>query len=154
MVYRQDPDEVRHRDWPLRLDPAVVLTRTACGVPLRRVRFFTPAARPLNVLQPTREGHFANEQPGCLHANMDVYRWRSKLSPLVSGDLVADCFELAGDPGPGHARQPVRPGGARIRSGTSGDRRGPGRVHRQQREFADRAAVLRRRLIDACRVIG
>ena len=22
MVYRQDPDEVRHRDWPLRLDPA------------------------------------------------------------------------------------------------------------------------------------
>ena len=35
-------------------------------------RFFTPAARPLNRLQPARESVPAQEQRGCLHANMDL----------------------------------------------------------------------------------
>ena len=35
------------------------------------------------------------EQPGCLHAAMDVYKWATKLGPLVPGDLLLDCFELA-----------------------------------------------------------
>ena len=156
MVYRQDPDEIRHRDWPLRLDPAVVLTqnRVRCSH-FDAFRFFTPAARPLNVLQPTREGQLANEQPGCLHANMDVYRWAYKLSPLVSSDLVADCFELAREiraldmrAGPYDLAElgfdPVQVETAEGRA----------EYTRQQREFADRAAVLRRRLIDACRVLG
>ena len=35
------------------------------------------------------------EQPGCLHAGMDVYKWAFKLSPLVPSDLVLDAFLLA-----------------------------------------------------------
>ena len=58
-------------------------------------RFFTPSARPLNVLQPTRESQVDLEQPGCLHASMDLYKWAYKLSPWVPSELVADCFALA-----------------------------------------------------------
>ncbi|MGV9767235.1 3-methyladenine DNA glycosylase [Micromonospora tulbaghiae] len=99
MVYRQTQEQVRHNAWPLRLSPAA----TAAVVEERGVRcshfdafrFFTAPARPLNVLQPTREGQHALEQPGCLHANMDLYKWAYKLSPLVPSELVADCFALA-----------------------------------------------------------
>ena len=35
------------------------------------------------------------EQPGCLHANMDLYKWAYKLAPLLPGELVMDCFELS-----------------------------------------------------------
>jgi len=35
------------------------------------------------------------EQPGCLHAAMDCYKWALKLGPLVPGELLLDCFELA-----------------------------------------------------------
>ncbi|WP_319462168.1 3-methyladenine DNA glycosylase [Micromonospora sp. RTP1Z1] len=99
MVYRQTQDEVRHNAWPLRLSPAA----TAAVVEERGVRcshfdayrFFTAPARPLNLLTPTRESQHALEQPGCLHANMDLYKWAYKLSPLVPGELVADCFALA-----------------------------------------------------------
>src|SRR5689334_24810540 len=38
---------------------------------------------------------FDLEQPGCLHANMDLYKWAYKLSPYVESELVADCFDLA-----------------------------------------------------------
>jgi hypothetical protein len=58
-------------------------------------RFFAPSARPLNRHQPTREDQLLLEQPGCLHANMDLYKWAYKLSPWVPAELVADCFELA-----------------------------------------------------------
>ncbi|MEU8052958.1 MULTISPECIES: 3-methyladenine DNA glycosylase [Micromonospora] len=99
MVYRQTQEEVRHNAWPLRLSPA----RTAEVVQERGVRcshfdayrFFTAPARPLNVLTPTRERQHELEQPGCLHANMDLYKWAYKLSPLVPSELVADAFALA-----------------------------------------------------------
>ena len=35
------------------------------------------------------------EQPGCLHAGMDVYKWAYKLMPAVPSELLLDCFELA-----------------------------------------------------------
>ena len=54
-------------------------------------------ARPLNRLQPTRETVPALEQRGCLHANMDLYKWAFKLAPLTPAELTADCFELARD---------------------------------------------------------
>jgi hypothetical protein len=37
------------------------------------------------------------EQRGCLHANMDLYKWASKLAPFAPSELIADCFELARD---------------------------------------------------------
>ncbi len=99
MVYRQAQDEVRHNAWPLRLSPeaiaAVVEERGIRCSHFHAFRFFTPPARPLNLLTPTRESQHALEQPGCLHANMDLYKWAYKLSPLVPSELVAECFALA-----------------------------------------------------------
>jgi hypothetical protein len=76
MVYRQEPEQVRHADWPLRLgsegtDRVVEQHQIRCSH-FDAYRFFTPPARPLNVLTPTREAQPALEQPGCLHANMDL----------------------------------------------------------------------------------
>ena len=96
MVYR---GERRHEDWPLRLgqrgtDDVVDALGVRCSHH-DAFRFFTPSARPLNVLQPTRESQVELEQPGCLHANMDLYKWAYKLSPWVASELVTDCFDLA-----------------------------------------------------------
>ena len=101
MVYRLDPSDVRHSGWPLRLgasgtDAVVDSHQIACSH-FDAHRFFTPEAAPLNALKPTRESQTALEQPGCLHAGMDLYKWAHKLVPAVSSDLVLDCFELARD---------------------------------------------------------
>ena len=99
MVYRQDSAEVRHQAWPLRLPPGelarVVEQSAVCCSHFDAFRFFTSAARPLNRLQPTRETVPALEQRGCLHANMDLYKWAFKLAPFTPAELVADCFGLA-----------------------------------------------------------
>jgi hypothetical protein len=154
MVYRQTPDEVRHNAWPLRLPPAQIAVlveqqRVRCSH-FDAFRFFTAPARPLNVLQPARATQHDLEQPGCLHANMDLYKWAYKLSPLVDSDTVADCFELARDirtldmraspydlAGLGYPPVPVETADGRAEYAAA------------QRHFADRAAPLRRRLIDA-----
>lgn len=101
MVYRLDPSDVRHAGWPLRLgaagtDAVVDSHQIACSH-FDAHRFFTPEAAPLNALTPTRESQTALEQPGCLHAGMDLYKWAHKLVPAVPSDLVLDCFELARD---------------------------------------------------------
>ncbi|TFB92417.1 3-methyladenine DNA glycosylase [Cryobacterium luteum] len=98
MVYRQG--EHRHIA-PLRLgqgdtDAVVLENRIACSH-FDAFRFFTPEALPLNQLQPTRENQPALEQPGCLHAGMDIYKWVIKLGPLVPGEVLLDSFELARD---------------------------------------------------------
>jgi len=101
MVYRQNPAEVRHNAWPLRLGATgtaevVEATGVRC-THFDAYRFFTQPARPLNALRLTRDAQPVLEQPGCLHANMDLYKWAYKLSPLVDSELVADCFALARD---------------------------------------------------------
>ena len=58
-------------------------------------RFFTPAAVPLNAHEPTRATQHEWEQPGCLHANMDLYKYAMWFQPFIGSDLVADCFALA-----------------------------------------------------------
>jgi hypothetical protein len=101
MVYRQTPEEVRHNAWPLRFAPrelaAIVEAASICCSHFDAFRFFTGPARPLNKLQPTRIDALQLEQRGCLHANMDLYKWAFKLAPFTSSELVADCFELARD---------------------------------------------------------
>jgi hypothetical protein len=101
MVYRLSEDETRHADWPLRLGPAgtdavVESHRIACSH-FDAFRFFTPAAVPLNQLSPSSRDRPDFEQPGCLHAGMDLYKHAFRLTPMISSDLVADCFELARD---------------------------------------------------------
>src|SRR5690349_16238217 len=99
MVYRSD--EVRHAGYPLRLgatgtDDVVESHRIACSH-FDAYRFFTEPARPLNALQPTRDLQPQLEQGGCLHANMDLYKWATKLAPFTPSTLLLSCFELAKD---------------------------------------------------------
>lgn len=155
MVYRQSPDELRHNDWPLRLgssgtDQVVEQHQVKCSH-FDAFRFFTPPARALNVLQPARDDRPGFEQPGCLHAGMDLYKHAFRLTPMISSDLVADCFELARDirvldmrAAPydlvdlGFEPVPIEtPDGKAI-------------YVREQRAFAERGAPLRRRLIEEC----
>lgn len=101
MVHRLPADDVRHTGWPLRLGPRgtdeVVERHAVRCSHFDAYRFFTESAAPLNQLRPTREEQVAHEQPGCLHAGMDVYKWAFKLAPLVPSELTADAFDLARD---------------------------------------------------------
>ena len=155
MVYRQSPDELRHNDWPLRLgsggtDEVVETHHVRCSH-FDAFRFFTEPARPRNQLQPTSEDRSANEQPGCLHAGMDLYKHAFRLTPMICSDLVADCFELAREireldmrAAPydltGLGYEPIR-----IETPD-----GKAAYVRAQRDFAERGAPLRRRLIEEC----
>jgi hypothetical protein len=101
MLYRPGDGEVRHEQLPLRLgqagtDAVVESSRVQCSH-IDAYRFFTRAGAPRNTLRPTRETQQQLEQPGCLHATMDLYKWAYKLGPAVSGELLADCFALAAD---------------------------------------------------------
>lgn len=96
MVYRLE--ETRH-PLPLRLgaagtDRVVESHRIACSH-FDAYRFFTEPARPLNTLNPGRDNRPDFEQPGCLHASMDLYKHAYRLSPMLPSDLVAETFELA-----------------------------------------------------------
>ncbi|WP_341999242.1 3-methyladenine DNA glycosylase [Microbacterium sp. LWH7-1.2] len=98
MVYRQP--EHRH-PVPLRLGQdatdAVVEEHDLRCTHFDAFRFFTPEAVPRNREMLTREGQPELEQPGCLHAGMDLYKWAVKLGPLVPGEVLLDAFELARD---------------------------------------------------------
>jgi hypothetical protein len=158
MVYRQTQEQVRHNSWPLRLSPAataqVAEERGVRCTHFDAFRFFTEPARPLNAVTPTRERQAELEQPGCLHANMDLYRWAYKLSPLIPSELMADCFELS---------RAVREldmragpydltdlGYEPVRIETP---EGRATYAARQRDFAERAVPLRARLIERCAVL-
>ena len=100
MVYQQSAER-RHQGWPLRLGPegtdAVVRALPIRCTHYDAFRFFTPPARPLNKLNPDLDGRLVNEQPGCVHVTMDLYKWAMKAAPWVPAELAADCFELARD---------------------------------------------------------
>lgn len=98
MVYREE--EHRHPA-PLRLGQegtdAVVESHDLRCTHFDAFRFFTPDAVPRNRTMLTRDDQPLLEQPGCLHAGMDLYKWAVKLGPLIPGELLLDAFELAGD---------------------------------------------------------
>ncbi|WP_180933834.1 3-methyladenine DNA glycosylase [Nocardioides ungokensis] len=155
MVYRLAEDETRHADWPLRLGPegtdAVVEShRIACSH-FDAYRFFTGPARPLNTLSPTSADRPAFEQPACLHAGMDLYKHAFRLSPMISSDLVADCFELARDIRELDMRAAPYDladlGFEPIRVETA---EGKQEYAAAQRGFAERGAPLRARLLAEC----
>lgn len=99
MVLGQSAEQVRHSGWPLRVSPEQIRI-TIDDVGLRcthfdAYRFFTDEARPRNPLALTRATQIATDQPGCLHANMDLYKWSIRLGPLVASEWTADAFDLA-----------------------------------------------------------
>jgi hypothetical protein len=152
MVYR---DERTRHPVPLRLGregtDAVVEANPLRCTHYDAFRFFTPPAVGRNRLQPTRETQVQLEQPGCLHATMDLYKWAYKLSPATPGELLVDCLELAvhvreldmrASPYDlqAHGYQPVAVETAE----------GKAVYATAQRGFAERGAVLRARLIEVC----
>ena len=97
MVYRAG--EVRHGQVGLRLSDELIAAAVE-ETPLRcthydAFRFFTPAAAPLNTLQPASDNRAAFEQRGCIHANMDLYKHSRKFFPWTSAEVSADAFLLA-----------------------------------------------------------
>jgi len=98
MIYRAP--EARHQHIaPLRISQQELDTFVESR-PIRcshydAFRFFTPQARPLNQLQPTLDGRIGMEQPACIHANMDLFKWASKSLPWVSSSLHWRSFTLA-----------------------------------------------------------
>lgn len=99
MVYKAE--NIRHESTPLRLARSaidnVVESNAIHCTHHDAFRFFTEAARPLNAVKPGREDRAENEQFGCVHFNMDLYRWCYKLNPWVGSELIDDCFRLAID---------------------------------------------------------
>jgi hypothetical protein len=158
MVYRQTPAEVRHNAYPLRFPPEE-LARIVESQPLRcthfdAFRFFTAPARPLNKHQPTRDSLSEHEQRGCLHANMDLYKWATKLAPFTPSDLLADCFALAYDLRELDMRASpydlAALGFAPIRIETPEGRM---EYERLQRAFTARSEPLRARLLGLCETL-
>lgn len=97
MLYRAP--QPRHTKIPLRASPAII-AEVVTSHPLHcthfdAFRFFTPDAVPLNDTPLSRDECLIHEQPGCLHANMDLYKWCYKLFPWVSSDLLRASFLLA-----------------------------------------------------------
>lgn len=155
MVYRQEPHEVRHSAWPLRF-PADEIARILEAQPVRCTHFdafrhFTVAAAPLNRLQPTRASTDQFEQRGCLHANMDLYKWAFKLAPFTPAELIADCFEFARAIREVDMRASpydLRALGYEPIAIETPEGRAEYEVH--QRAFAERGTPLRARLIALC----
>ncbi|MCD2197017.1 3-methyladenine DNA glycosylase [Actinomycetospora endophytica] len=153
MVYRAD--EMRH-PVPLRLgaggtDAVVENHRIRC-THYDAYRFFTDDAAPRNTEQPTRERQVELEQPGCLHATMDLYKWATKLGPVVPGELLLDTFELARDVRTLDMRASpydlTAHGYTPVRVETAA---GKAEYAEAQRGFAARGADLRERLLDVLR---
>jgi hypothetical protein len=97
MVYRS-PDR-RHGQVPLRMEPEAldraVDEQGLCCTHYDAFRFFTPAAESRNPVRLTPADRTRMEQPGCLHATMDLYKWAFKFYPFISTRLVIDGLELA-----------------------------------------------------------
>lgn len=163
MAYRSElpGNEIRH-PWPLRLgaagtDDVVEGHRIGCSH-FDAFRFFTPQARGLNLLQPGRDDRPAFEQPGCLHAGMDLYKHAFRLSPLIPSELVADAFELAWDIRILDMRAApydfsgvvLEPSGDLWTPVAIETPEGKAEYVAAQREFSERGAPIRERLIAEC----
>ena len=99
MVYKLPPEALRHKGLRLRLTPkdlaSFVESQTLCCTHYDAYRFFTKEARPLNTLNPSLDTRLQFEQGGCLHANMDLYKWAIKLWPWIGSEFLAKAFFLA-----------------------------------------------------------
>ena len=151
MVYRAD--ELRH-PVPLRLgqdgtDRVVESHELRC-THFDAFRFFTPEAVPRNRMALSRDDQPLLEQPGCLHAGMDLYKWALKLGPLVPGELLLDAFEFARDIRLLDMQAaPYDLAAWGVEPVAIESPEGKAEYVRRQRAFADRGAALRGRLLDS-----
>ncbi len=155
MVYRQSAEEVRHQGYELRLPPdelaAFVNSLPVCCSHYDAYRFFTPEARPLNVLNPTLDTRPDMEQGACLHANMDLYKWSSKLWPWTGSDLIGESFALAMRGRDLDMRaSPYDLAALGYEALKIETPEGRAQYEREQRALAQQAVELRRRLQSVC----
>jgi hypothetical protein len=153
MVYRTS--DVRHDQVPLRLGAAgtdaVVESNPLRCSHFDAYRFFTEAAVPLNAEALSRQRQVDTEQPGCVHANMDLYKWCYKLGSLVPSELLMDCLDLAAQARVLDMRaSPYDLAGYGIAPIAIEDAAGRTEYVRCQRDIADRAAPLRAALLSRC----
>jgi hypothetical protein len=147
--------EVRHAQVaPLRLPQAqidaLVESRPVVCSHFDAFRFFAPSAKSFNRVGLSWEARHEHEQPGCIHANMDLYRWAYSAMPWIGSDLLWDCFVLAMElrqldmaAGPYDLRaMGVTPVCIETAEGRE-------EYQRRQRALAEQARALRARLIDA-----
>lgn len=150
-------NDVRHEAWPLRLSQdeirATINEQGLRCTHFDAFRFFTDEARPINPLQLTRIDQIDQEQPGCLHGNMDLYKYAQQLAPLLGSEIIRETFALARDIR--LVDMQVAPydllelGVVPIRVETP---EGRAEFVKRQRDFAMRAGVLRERIISAIEV--
>jgi hypothetical protein len=98
MVYRAE--EIRHAAIaPLRLPQAkideLVNSRPITCTHFDAFRFFANQAKPLNRYSLSLDTRHENEQPGCVHANMDLYKWAAKSMPWIESKILLETFQLA-----------------------------------------------------------
>ncbi len=156
MVYRADG---RRHAMPLRLGQAatdaVVESRPLRCSHIDAFRFFTDEAVPLNDVHPTRDRQPELDHAGCVHVTMDLLKWALKLGPLVPGDLLLDCFELARDARTLDMRaSPYDVSGYGLDAVPVETTAGRATYAGEQRGLASRAAPLRDRLLGVCRTAG
>ncbi len=157
MVYREP--EVRHGSWPLRLGAegvaAVVEGQVIRCSHYDAFRFFTPQARPLNRLSPQKATIHALEQRGCLHANMDLYKWSFKLTPFTPSEWIADALELAWEIREADMRaSPYDLQALGFEPIAIETPEGRATYEQMQRRFSERGVALRERLLGLCHRLG
>jgi hypothetical protein len=96
MLYRAQ--NRRHPDTPLRVSQQTI-DATVEALPINcthydAFRFFSDPAKPLNARYLDHEDRSENEQFGCLHFAMDLYKWCYKLAPFISSELTREAFLL------------------------------------------------------------
>ncbi|WP_374999680.1 3-methyladenine DNA glycosylase [Aeromicrobium sp. CTD01-1L150] len=153
MVYRTD--DVRHPQLDLRLGADgtadVVDSHQLACTHVDAFRFFTPAARPLNSEVLTRDHQLEREQPGCLHATMDLYRLAFRMLPFIEATVVLDTFELAIEVRrTDMAASPYDLTSLGLDPIPVETAAGKAEYVRRQRRFTERAAPLRQHLLEDC----
>lgn len=97
MVYKAE--QIRHSHLSLRMDmddlAEFVESRPLICTHFDAFRFFTEEAKPQNKFELSRDNFARMEQPGCLHTNMDLYKWAFKMHPWISSTTIRRAFELA-----------------------------------------------------------
>jgi hypothetical protein len=153
MVYRAPT--LRHDGVPLRLG-ADATDAVVESIPLRcthfdAFRFFTEPAATRNAGTPSRSDQSDWEQPGCVHANMDLYKWCYKLGPLVESELLIDCLELAADARALDMRaSPYDLAGYGFEPIAIENAAGRAAYAREQQDIAARAAPVRATIAERC----
>ncbi len=97
MVY--ESKDIRHPQLPLRLShqqtQKIVEQHSVQCTHYDAYRFYSTSALNFNKIKLDRDSMGIYEQPGCLHTNMDLYRWAYKYHPWVPSELITSTFLLA-----------------------------------------------------------